>query len=78
MGYFQSVARNIKKYTVGGLKTDAEMNALSIRIPSGAVASEGVVDVFGEPGRAPRHRHSSDEFLQTVQQSEDKNRSSNC
>ncbi len=74
VGYFQSVARNIKKYTVGGPKTDAEMNAAIRQILSGAVASEGVIDVFGEAGlERPDISILSDEFLQTVQQSEHKN-----
>jgi type I restriction enzyme, R subunit len=74
IGYFQAVAKNIKKYTVGGPKTDAEMNAAIRQIISGAIASDGVIDVFGEAGLSrPDISVLSDEFLQTVQKSEHKN-----
>ncbi|MBN4054881.1 type I restriction endonuclease subunit R [Acidimicrobium ferrooxidans] len=75
IGYFQAVQANIVKYTVGGAgKTDAEMNAAIRQIISGAITSEGILDVFGEAGIArPDISVLSDEFLQTLRTSEHKN-----
>jgi type I restriction enzyme R subunit len=75
VGYFQAVQGNIQKYTVGGSgKTDSELHAAIRQIVSGAIASEGVVDVFGAAGIAkPDISILSDEFLETVKKSEHKN-----
>lgn len=75
VGFFQAVQRNIQKYTLGGSgKSDTELNAAIRQIVSGAVTSEGVVDVFGAAGLAkPDISVLSDEFLETLQQSEHKN-----
>ena len=75
IGYFQAVQRNIQKYTVGGSgKTDAELNAAIQQIVSGAIASVGVLDVFGAAGlERPDISVLSDEFLETVRTSEHKN-----
>jgi type I restriction enzyme, R subunit len=75
IGYFQAVQRNIQKYTVGGSgKTDAELNAAIQQIVSGAIASVGVLDVFGAAGlQRPDISVLSDEFLETVRTSEHKN-----
>ncbi len=74
VGFFQSVARNIQKYTVSGPASDADMNAAIRQIVAGAIASQGVVDVFGEAGLdRPDISILSDEFLQSVADSEQKN-----
>ncbi len=75
MGFFQAVQGNIQKYTVGGSgKSDAEMHAAIRQIVSGAVTSNGVVDVFGAAGLArPDISVLYDEFLETVRRSEHKN-----
>ncbi|MFH1467840.1 MAG: type I restriction endonuclease subunit R [Pseudomonadota bacterium] len=75
VGFFQAVQGNIQKYTVGGSgKSDAELNAAIRQIVSGAVTSEGVIDVFGAAGiQKPDLSVLSDEFLETVKKSEHKN-----
>ena len=75
IGFFQAVQRNIQKYTVGGSgKTDVELHAAIQQIVSGAVSSEGVIDVFGAAGlQRPDISVLSDEFLETVKKSEHKN-----
>jgi type I restriction enzyme R subunit len=75
VGFFQAVQGNIQKYTVGGSgKTDTELHAAIRQIVSGAIASEGVVDVFGAAGIAkPDISILSDEFLETVKKSDFKN-----
>ena len=75
MGYFQAVQRNIQKYTVGGSgRSDTELNAAIQQILSGAIASDGVIDVFGAAGlQRPDISVLSDEFLETVKKSEHKN-----
>ncbi len=75
VGYFQAVQGNIQKYTVGGSgKTDSELNAAIRQIVSGAIASEGVVDIFGAAGlQKPDISVLSDQFLETVKKSEHKN-----
>jgi len=75
VGYFQAVQRNIQKYTVGGSgKTDTELNAAIRQIVSGAIASDGVIDVFGAAGlQRPDISVLSDEFLEKVRASEHRN-----
>lgn len=75
MGFFQAVQGNIQKYTVSGSgKTDSKLHAAIRQIVSGAVTSEGVIDVFGAAGIAkPDISVLSDEFLETVKKSEHKN-----
>jgi len=75
VGYFQAVQGNIQKYTVGGSgKLDTELNAAIRQIVSGAIASEGVIDVFGAAGiQKPDISVLSDEFLETVKRSEHRN-----
>jgi type I restriction enzyme R subunit len=75
VGFFQAVQGNIQKYTVGGSgKSDAELNAAIRQIVSGAVTSEGVIDVFGAAGiQKPDISVLSDEFLETVKRSEHRN-----
>jgi type I restriction enzyme R subunit len=75
VGYFQAVQGNIQKYTVSGSgKTDTELHAAIRQIVSGAVTSEGVIDVFGAAGiPKPDISVLSDEFLETVRTSEHKN-----
>ena len=67
VGYFQAVQRNLKKYTLVGGKTGEELDAAIRQIVSGAVGSEGVVDIFGAAGlQRPDISVLSDEFLETV------------
>jgi type I restriction enzyme R subunit len=75
VGYFQAVERNLRKYTTGGTgKTNEELNAAIRQIVSGAVSSEGVVDLFGAAGlKRPDISILSDEFLATVKKSPYKN-----
>jgi type I restriction enzyme R subunit len=75
VGFFQAVQGNIQKYTVGGSgKSDTELHAAIRQIVSGAVTSEGVIDVFGAAGiQKPDISVLSDEFLETVKKSEHKN-----
>jgi len=75
VGYFQAVQSNLRKYTTGGSgKSDEELNAAIRQIVSGAVASEGVVDIFGAAGlKKPDISILSDEFLETVKVSPHKN-----
>jgi type I restriction enzyme R subunit len=75
VAYFQAVQGNIQKYTVGGSgKSDTELHAAIRQIVSGAVTSEGVVDVFGAAGiQKPDLSVLSDDFLDTVKKSEHKN-----
>jgi type I restriction enzyme R subunit len=75
VGFFQAVQGNIQKYTVSGSgKSDTELHAAIRQIVSGAVTSEGVIDVFGAAGiQKPDISVLSDEFLETVKKSEHKN-----
>ncbi len=75
ISFFQAVQRNIQKYTVGGSgKSNTELNAAIKQIVSGAVSTEGVMDVFGAAGlRRPDISILSNEFLETVKKSEHKN-----
>lgn len=75
VGYFQAVQGNIQKYTVGGSgKTDSELNAAIRQIVSGAISSEGVIDIFGTAGiQKPDISVLSDEFLETVKKSPHRN-----
>jgi type I restriction enzyme R subunit len=69
------VQRNLKKYTNGlGGKTDDDLNAAIRQIVSGAVSSQGVIDLFGSAGLGPADISIlSDEFLETVKKSPHKN-----
>jgi len=71
LGYFQAVQKNIRKYAIGGSgKSTEELNAAIKQIISEAVASEGVLDVFGAAGiQKPDISILSDEFLTTVKAS---------
>ncbi len=75
VGFFQAVQSNLKKYTTGGSgKSDEELNAAIRQIVSEAVASEGVVDIFGAAGlKKPDISILSDDFLETVKVSPHKN-----
>lgn len=71
VGYFQAVQKNLKKYTQGGSgKSSEELNAAIQQIVSGAVASAGVIDIFGAAGiKKPDISILSDAFLETVKAS---------
>jgi type I restriction enzyme R subunit len=75
VGYFQAVQRNLMKYTIGGSgKSDEALDAAIRQIVSGAVSSEGVMDIFAAAGLGRADISIlSDEFLETVKVSPDKN-----
>lgn len=68
LAFFQAVQRNIRKYTVTAAGGDTEALEASIKqIISGAVASEGVIDLFTAAGlNRPDISILSDEFLETL------------
>jgi len=71
VGYFQAVESNLRKYTTGGSgKSSTELNAAIRQIVSGAVASDGVMDIFAVAGlKKPDISILSDKFLETVKAS---------
>lgn len=75
VGYFQAVQGNIQKYTVSSAgKSATELHAAIRQIVSGAISSEGVIDLFGAAGlQKPDISVLSDAFLETVKRSEHKN-----
>jgi type I restriction enzyme R subunit len=75
VGLFQAIESNLRKYAIGGSGKDGEQLDAAIRqIVSGAIASEGVVDVFGAAGlKKPDLSILSDEFLETVKDSPHRN-----
>ena len=75
VGYFQAIHSNVRKYTVGGSgKSGDELNAAIRQIVSAAVASDGVIDIFGAAGlKKPDISILSDEFLETMKVSPYKN-----
>jgi len=75
VGYFQAVESNLRKYTTGGSgKSDSELDAAIRQIVSGAVASDGVMDIFAVAGlKKPDISILSDQFLETVKASPHKN-----
>ena len=75
MGFFQTVQKNIGKYSTGGSgKSSEELSAAIRQIVSGAIASEGVIDIFAAAGlKKPDISILSDEFLETVKQSPHRN-----
>jgi len=75
VGYFQAVEKNLRKYTTGdGGQSDEQLNAALKQLVSSAVASEGVVDIFGAAGlKKPDISILSDEFLESVKVSPHRN-----
>ena len=75
IGYFQAERKSIIKYSLSGASGDREELDAAIRqIVSGAVATEGVVDIFAAAGlKKPDISILSDDFLETVQASPLKN-----
>jgi type I restriction enzyme R subunit len=75
VGYFQAVEGNLRKYTTGGSgKEKEQLNAAIRQLVSEAVASEGVIDIFGAAGlKKPDISILSDKFLETVKASPHKN-----
>ncbi|MCB9737710.1 MAG: type I restriction endonuclease subunit R [Deltaproteobacteria bacterium] len=75
VGYFQAVQANLRKYATGGSgKSNEELNLAIRQIVSQAVASDGVVDIFGVAGlQKPDISILSDEFLETVKTSPHRN-----
>ncbi len=69
IGLFQAVGANLRKYTVTG-KSTSELNSALRQIVSEAVASDGVIDIYGAAGiTKPDISVLSDAFLETVQKS---------
>jgi type I restriction enzyme R subunit len=75
VAFFQAVkAAVVKSSTVGGAKTDAEMDQAIRQIVSSAIATDGVVDVFAAAGlKKPDISILSDEFLADVKNLPQKN-----
>ncbi len=75
VGYFQGVESNLRKHTTGGSgKTNAELNHAIRQIVAGAVAGDGVIDIFDTANLSkPDISILSDEFLETVRTSPYKN-----
>jgi len=75
VGYFQAVEANVRKYTTGGSgRSRTELDAAIRQIVSGAVASDGVMDIFALAGlKKPDISILSDQFLETVKASPHKN-----
>ena len=75
VGYFQAVESNLRKYTTGGSgKSKTDLDAAIRQIVSGAVASDGVMDIFAVAGlKKPDISILSDQFLETVKTSPHKN-----
>ena len=74
VGLFQALQKNLSKYTTGSGQGTEALNAAIRQIVSKAVVSEGVVDVFGAAGLPkPDISILSEEFLETVVQSEHTN-----
>ena len=72
VAFFQAVEKNVRKYAAspaGGDQSRSELGAAIRQIVSGAVASTGVVDVFGAAGvERPDLSILSEEFLESVRQ----------
>jgi len=75
IGFFQAVQKNISKYSTGESgKSSEELSAAIRQIVSGAIASEGVIDIFAAAGlKKPDISILSDEFLETVKDSPHRN-----
>ncbi len=72
VAYFQAVNAQLRKHTGGDddERNGDELNAAVQQIVSGAVSSEGVIDIFGAAGlRKPDISILSDEFLDSVKTS---------
>ena len=74
VGFFQAVEKNIRKVSTSGSGGGEGLGAAIRQIISGAVATEGVIDIFKELGmERPDLSILSDEFLETVKRSPHKN-----
>lgn len=75
LSFFQTVQRNIAKYTVTGSGENPEHLDAAIRqIVSSAITSDGVIDIFDKAGiERPDISILSDEFLASVQASPNRN-----
>lgn len=75
VGFFQAIKARLTKFeSVGGGKSDAEIETAIRQIVDKAVVSEGIVDVFDAAGiKKPDISILSDEFLEEVQHMERKN-----
>ena len=77
VAFYQAVRKTVRKYATGAGGTgrsDEELGAAIRQIVSGAVHSEGVIDVFGEAGLdRPDLSILSEEFLASVRESPHRN-----
>ena len=75
LGLFQAIESNIKKYAIGGSGKDGEdLDAAIRQIVSGAISSDGVIDLFAAAGmKKPDISILSDEFLENVKKSPHRN-----
>jgi len=73
VGYFQDIQKNLRKYTMTE-KSGDELDEAIKQIVSGAVASDGVVDIFGTAGiPKPDISILSDQFLESVKENPHRN-----
>jgi len=74
VAFFQAIKSRINKFTPTGGKTDAQVDSAIKQIVEGALASDGVVDIFKAAGiAAPTLNILSEEFLLEVKNMEHKN-----
>ena len=74
VAFFQAVEKNIRKVSARGSGEGEDLGAAIRQIISGAVTSEGVIDIFKELGmERPDLSILSDKFLETVKKSPHKN-----
>ena len=74
LAFFQSVQKNLVKYTGGEGTADESLNAAIKQIVSEAVTSDEVVDIFAAAGfQTPDISILSDEFLETLQKNPHRN-----
>jgi type I restriction enzyme R subunit len=68
IAFYQAVGKNLRKYaTSGGGTSQDDLNLAIRQIVSGAVASDGVIDIFAAAGLSkPDISILSEEFLQTL------------
>ena len=74
VAFFQAISAQLSKRAPGEARTDAEMDSAIRQIVSGAVASEGVLDIFAEADLdKPDISVLSDDFLAEMRQMPQRN-----
>jgi len=74
VAFFQAIKSRINKFTPSGGKTDSQVDSAIKQIVDGALASDGVVDIFEAAGvKAPSLDILSEEFLLEVKNIAHKN-----